>query len=177
MKKAFTIIELIVVITIIIILLSISTLVASKVIRRERVESETNKLVSLLKEAQKYSMINKCFQNCTQKQQYGVRIAKGNNMEEFIISLVRKIQVKTDENTLNEKELKEKEFYINKINIYRIPPRNNSQPIPLDNESIYFNDSGTTENTMRLRISDNLNEFKRDIVISQLGHINIEKSK
>ncbi|MDY6821593.1 MAG: prepilin-type N-terminal cleavage/methylation domain-containing protein, partial [Deferribacterota bacterium] len=53
-RKAFTVIELIVVIAIIAILLALSVIAVNKIIRREHVVSEADRLASLLKEAQKY---------------------------------------------------------------------------------------------------------------------------
>ena len=179
-NKGFTIIELIVVIVIIAILLGISTLVASKIIRRERVISETDRLVSLLKEAQKYSMINSFYKDNEgiQKRHYGVRIYKANNTyrnnneNNFIISLVWK---KLKSNDYAE-EVVDKTHNISEIKIYKVPA-NNKEPQLVDDERVYFNDTALTSDNKTLRITDTVDEYKRDIVISQMGHINVESPK
>ena len=180
-NKGFTIIELIVVIAIIAILLGISTLVASKVIRRERVISETDRLVSLLKEAQKYSMINSFYKDADgiiQKRHYGVRIYKANNVyrnnneNDFSISLVWK---KLKSNNYAE-EVVDKTHNISEIKIYKVPA-NNKEPQLVDDERVYFNDTALTSDNKTLRITDTVDEYKRDIVISQMGHINVESPK
>ena len=180
-NKGFTIIELFVVIAIIAILLGISTLVASKVIRRERVASETDKLVSLLKEAQKYSMINSFYKDADgiiQKRHYGVRIYKANNVyrnnneNDFSISLVWK---KLKSNNYAE-EVVDKTHNISEIKIYKVPA-NNKEPQLVDDERVYFNDTALTSDNKTLRITDTVDEYKRDIVISQMGHINVESPK
>jgi prepilin-type N-terminal cleavage/methylation domain-containing protein len=178
-NKGFTIIELIVVIVIIAILLGISTLVASKIIRRERVISETDRIVSLLKEAQKYSMINSFYKDPNeriQKRHYGVRIYKannayGNNNEyNFIISLVWKNLKSNDYSD----EVVDKTYNISEIKIYKVPTNSNNEPQLVDNESVYFNDTALTSDNKTLRITDTVDEYKRDIVISPMGHINVE---
>jgi prepilin-type N-terminal cleavage/methylation domain-containing protein len=178
-NKGFTIIELIVVIVIIAILLGISTLVASKIIRRERVISETDRIVSLLKEAQKYSMINSFYKDADgiiQKRHYGVRIYKannayGNNNEyNFIISLVWKNLKSNDYSD----EVVDKTYNISEIKIYKVPTNSNNEPQLVDNESVYFNDTALTSDNKTLRITDTVDEYKRDIVISPMGHINVE---
>ena len=180
-NKGFTIIELFVVIAIIAILLGISTLVASKVIRRERVISETDRLVSLLKEAQKYSMINSFYKDADgiiQKRHYGVRIYKANNVyrnnneNDFSISLVWK---KLKSNDYAE-EVVDKTHNISEIKIYKVPA-NNKEPQLVDDERVYFNDTALTSDNKTLRITDTVDEYKRDIVISQMGHINVESPK
>lgn len=178
-NKGFTIIELIVVIVIIAILLGISTLVASKIIRRERVASETDRLVSLLKEAQKYSMINSFYKDdngAIQKRHYGVRIYKANNTyrnnneNNFIISLVWK--------NLNDRnfeyERNERSYDVSQINIYKLSNKNANGTELIDNERVYFNDTGSTSDNKTLRITDTVDEYKRDIVISPMGHINVK---
>ena len=180
-KKGFTIIELIVVIAIIGILLGISTLVANKIIRRERVISETDRLVSILKEAQKYSMINSFYKDADgiiQKRHYGVRISKANNVyrnnneNDFSISLVWK---KLKSNDYAE-EVVDKTHNISEIKIYKVPA-NNKEPQLVDDERVYFNDTALTSDNKTLRITDTVDEYKRDIVISQMGHINVESPK
>lgn len=174
-NKAFTIIELIVVLGIIVVLLGISTLVANKMIRNERVISETDRLVSLLKEAQKYSMINSYYKKdgLIQKRHYGVRIARSNNQnneDTFDISLVWK-----NVNSNNyEDEITEKRYTLNKIKIYKLSQNADNQAELVDNETVYFNDLALTTDNKTLRITDVLDEYKRDIVISQMGHINVE---
>ena len=181
-NKGFTIIELIVVIVIITILLGISTLVASKIIRRETVASETDRIVSLLKEAQKYSMINSFYKDpdgIIQKRHYGVRITKanntsGNNNEDtFKISLVWK--------NLNDRnfeyERNERSYDVSQINIYKLSNNNANGTELIDNETVYFSDTGSTSDNKTLRITDSLDEYKRDIVISPMGHINVESPK
>jgi prepilin-type N-terminal cleavage/methylation domain-containing protein len=181
-NKGFTIIELIVVIVIITILLGISTLVASKIIRRETVASETDRIVSLLKEAQKYSMINSFYKDpdgIIQKRHYGVRITKanntsGNNNEDtFKISLVWK--------NLNDRnfeyERNERSYDVSQINIYKLSNKNANGTELIDNETVYFSDTGSTSDNKTLRITDSLDEYKRDIVISPMGHINVESPK
>ena len=180
-NKGFTIIELIVVIVIITILLGISTLVASKIIRRERVISETDRLVSLLKEAQKYSMINSFYKDNEgiQKRHYGVRIYKANNTyrnnneNNFIISLVWK--------NLNDRkfeyERNERSYDVSQINIYKLSNNNANGTELIDNETVYFSDTGSTSDNKTLRITDIVDEYKRDIVISPMGHINVESPK
>jgi len=180
-KKGFTIIELIVVIAIIGILLGISTLVANKIIRRERVVSETDRLVSLLKEAQKCSMINSFYKDADgiiQKRHYGVRIYKANNAyrnnneNNFSISLVWK---KLKSNDYAE-EIVDKTYNISEIKIYKVPA-NNKEPQLVDDERVYFNDTALTSDNKTLRITDTVGEYKRDIVISPMGHINVESPK
>jgi prepilin-type N-terminal cleavage/methylation domain-containing protein len=177
-EKGFTIVELFVVLAIITILLGASAWVVSKTIRRERVISETDKLVSLLKEAQKYSMINSYYKKdgLIQKRHYGVRIARNsnqsgaNNEARFNISLVWK-----NVNSNNyEGEVTDKSYSINNIKIYKISPRANNQSELIDNETIYFNDMALTTDNMTLRITDVIEEYKRNIAISQVGHINVE---
>ena len=181
-NKGFTIIELIVVIVIITILLGISTLVASKIIRRETVASETDRIVSLLKEAQKYSMINSFYKDpdgIIQKRHYGVRITKanntsGNNNEDtFKISLVWK--------NLNDRnfeyERNERSYDVSQINIYKLSNNNANGTELIDNETVYFSDTGSTSDNKTLRITDIVDEYKRDIVISPMGHINVESPK
>jgi prepilin-type N-terminal cleavage/methylation domain-containing protein len=191
-KNAFTIIELIVVITIIAILLAMSTLIASKIIRRERVESATDKFVSFLKEAQKYSMINSYYKDNgnIQKRHYGIRIEKNkNNMnsneDNFNISLVWNNLINSDYSN----EIKEKSLDISRIKIYNVPSnstQNNNQKAELiDNIAIYFNDTGAikVESAQNLsygitiRIADASDDYKRDIKISAMGHINVESPK
>jgi Tfp pilus assembly protein FimT len=164
---------------IIAILLGISTLVASKIIRRERVISETDRIVSLLKEAQKYSMINSFYKDPNeriQKRHYGVRIYKannayGNNNEyNFIISLVWKNLKSNDYSD----EVVDKTYNISEIKIYKVPTNSNNEPQLVDNESVYFNDTALTSDNKTLRITDTVDEYKRDIVISPMGHINVE---
>lgn len=171
-NNAFTIIELIVVITIIAILLGISTLVASKIIRRERVASETDQLVSLLKEAQKYSMINTYYKvenEGIKKRQYGVEIEAlntqgSNEPERYRISLVWRDLDLTKYDSI-------REYEINKINITSNRGKNSSYGTVI---SVYFNDTGATGDNQTITITDTLKEYKRNIVISQLGHINVE---
>ena len=183
-NKGFTIIELIVVIVIIAILLGISTLVASKIIRRERVASETDRLVSLLKEAQKYSMINSFYKDNEgiQKRHYGVRITKANNtsgnnnVNTFKISLVWKNLNDRINDRINDEKIEkdERSYDVSQINIYKLSNNNANGTELIDNETVYFSDTGSTSDNKTLRITDPLDEYKRDIVISPMGHINVE---
>ena len=170
-KSAFTIIELIVVLAIIAILLGISTLVASKIIRRERIASETDQLVSLLKEAQKYSMINSYYknkQNEISKRKYGLEISSEQD-NSYRISL-KWIDLK-DANIAPETV---REYIVNKINITTSKEKNSTNVTVI---SVYFNDTGSTGDNQTITITDTLKEYKRNIVISQLGHINVESPK
>lgn len=171
-RKAFTVIELIVVIAIIAILLALSVIAVNKIIRREHVVSEADRLASLLKEAQKYSMINKFYKsdNIIRERQYGVRIERKtiNNQEDnlkFSISLVWRDLANPNN------EIREREVTVEKVNLYKV--LQNNQYRSIDNESIYFNDIGATNDNQTIRLEDELEEYKRDVVISQMGNINI----
>jgi len=68
-----------------------------------------------------------------------------------------------------EDEITEKRYTLNKIKIYKLSQNADNQAEIVDNETVYFNDLALTTDNKTLRITDILDEYKRDIVISQWG--------
>jgi hypothetical protein len=52
---------------------------------------------------------------------------------------------------------------------------NNEQVEDLTKEYVYFNDIEATNDNKTIRVSDSADNYKKNVVISQMGNVNIEK--
>lgn len=171
----FTIVELAVIITFVAILLSIAVIIGGKVVKKEHVEDETARIVSLIKEAQKYSMIDNYYKESenspVQKRHYGVKFLKSEDF--YTVSMVRK-PINTNEGDIKEEVVKT--YNLKNIHLYMVTRRNNNEQVEdFTKEYVYFNDIGATNDNKTIRVSDSADNYKKNVVISQMGNVNIEK--
>jgi len=167
-NTAFSLVEFMFVISIAAILLSMSVLITNKIIRREKVADATNRIVSMIKEAQRLSQID-MWDNVSgedwgytipEQQLYGIMFNEND------VKIIKTKDLSPD----NESEYNEMTSYL--LKGVRLV---NDEDGNINNLRIYFTDLGYVYLLpASVILEDLLGDYRKGISISAMGRVNVQ---
>jgi len=168
-STAFSLVEFMVVLSIAAILLLMSVVIANKVIRREKVADTTNRIVSMIKEAQRLSQID-MWDNVSDEgwgytipgqQLYGIIFNEND------VKIIKTRDLSPD----NESDYNEMTSYL--LKGVRLV---NDKDGNINNLRIYFTDLGYVYllPPASVILEDLLGDYRKEISISAMGRVNVK---
>ena len=167
-NTAFSLVEFMVVLSIAAILLSMSVVIANKIIRKEKVADTTNRIVSMIKEAQRLSQIDMWTNVSDEDSEYtipGQRLY-GIIFNENDVKIIKTRDLSPD----NESDYSEMASYL--LKGVRLV---NDEDGNINNLRIYFTDLGYVYPlSASVILEDLLGEYRKGISISAMGRVNVK---